>query len=354
MRQFVKSNDASDLVMTVMVWGVLSVLVTRAYLIIAKNPMIGFGQWHFAHVLWGGMLMLIAMILVLAFEGKRVRKYGAILCGIGWGLFVDEIGKYLTRDNNYWFRPAIIFIYISFVCLFLIYRYLERVEVKTSTHLFYAVLNRMEEIVEDDLEINEKKSLQNNLKKLLETTKPGNLQIISEGILMALKKIKAKKDQNRRSFKMFIKDIFNISYDKVFKRNLFTYGLWTFSVYYATEKLIDIVRILMSGEKMALIQKFYQDYNFFGRADVYMIVFKLVFEVIASILFLLGARYFWSKKRVRGIRFFKYGLYVSIFFVSIFRFYFEQFEAVYEVLISVIVLEILNRYRQEIVVNSGK
>lgn len=350
MRQFIKSTEASDLVLTIMMWGVFSVLVTRVYLRVANNPMIGFGQWHFAHVLWGGMLMLIAMILVLAFEGKQMRRYGAALCGIGWGLFIDEIGKYLTLDNNYWFRPAIIFIYISFVVLFLIYRYLEKTEVITNKHLFYSVLNNMEEVIEDDFELKEKIGLQEQLRTIIKTEKSSNLSTLSQGILSGLKYIEAKKDVNRKSMEMFIKDIFNVSYNKVFKRTLFTYGLWVFSVYYALDKLIDVVRILISGQRMEMIQSFYINYDFFGRADVYMIVFKMVFEVIASLLFLGGASYFWSKKRILGIRYFKYGIYVSIFFVSIFTFYFEQFSGLYEVGISMILLAILNTYQKEVTV----
>jgi hypothetical protein len=80
-----------------------------------------------------------------------------------------------------------------------------------------------------------------------------------------------------------------------------------------------------------------------------MIVFEMIFELTAAVLFLAGARYFWSNKRLRGIRFFKYGLYVSIFLVSIFRFYFEQLGGLYEVIISIILLGMVDQYQKELI-----
>jgi hypothetical protein len=109
-----------------LVSAVSAVLVTRLYLSLTGYPRIGSGPLHIAHLLWGGLLMLAALVLLQAFLGKRAKRVAAILGGLGLGLFVDEIGKFVTADNDYFFRPSIALIYILFIALFLVFRAIER------------------------------------------------------------------------------------------------------------------------------------------------------------------------------------------------------------------------------------
>jgi hypothetical protein len=345
----VVKEDASESILTVLIWSVASLLSTRLYLKLMNYPEIGGGTWHVSHAAIGGVIMIIGVILMLVFVGKKMKNISLIIFGMGTGLFIDEIGKYLSKDNNYFFRPAIIVMYVFFVCLFLISRYLKRFLPKDNRAIFYSVLNRMEEVANDDLEKNEKKIIEYKLKEIIKTEKTESIKLMADGMLTTLQKIRAKSDKSVRVWRKQISKIFQISYDKFFRRKLIMIGLWGYSIYYAIDKISDILRISTSQQKMMMIEKFYTDFNFFGKSDVYMIVGQMVFDVIASVLFLLGARYFWSKKRLRGIRFFKYGLYVSLLLGSIFRFYFEQFGAISDLVLGIVILEMLNQYRREIV-----
>jgi hypothetical protein len=109
-----------------LVSAVVAVLVTRLFLSLTGYPRIGGAGLHLAHLLWGGLLMLVAMVLVLSVLGKRAKRWSAVVGGLGFGLFVDELGKFVTADNDYFFRPTIAVIYVLFVLLFLSFRAIER------------------------------------------------------------------------------------------------------------------------------------------------------------------------------------------------------------------------------------
>jgi hypothetical protein len=110
---------------TLLISAVATVLGLRAYLQATGYPQVGGNGLHIAHVLWGGLLMLVGLVLLLSFVGNQARLLGALAGGIGFGLFVDELGKFLTSDNNYFFKPTVGMLYIIFVVLLIVFRALD-------------------------------------------------------------------------------------------------------------------------------------------------------------------------------------------------------------------------------------
>ena len=103
-----------------------TVLVTRGLLAATGYPKVGSGELHIAHVLWGGLLLGVAVVMLLVGMGTQVRTWAALVAGIGFGLFIDEVGKFLTKDVNYFYTPAVAIMYVIFVGAFLIVRWLVR------------------------------------------------------------------------------------------------------------------------------------------------------------------------------------------------------------------------------------
>jgi len=70
--------------------------------------------------------MLASALVLLTYLNRSMMRLGAVLAGVGFGLFIDEVGKFVTADNDYFFRPALSLIYICFALLFLFTRSVRR------------------------------------------------------------------------------------------------------------------------------------------------------------------------------------------------------------------------------------
>jgi hypothetical protein len=125
-RDVARDAEGGSYLQTLLVSAVASLLVTRAYLEATGYPRVGSGNLHIAHMLWGGLLMLAALVLMLALLGRATKRIAAVVGGAGFGLFVDELGKFVTTDNDYFFQPTIALIYVLLVGLFLLFRVVER------------------------------------------------------------------------------------------------------------------------------------------------------------------------------------------------------------------------------------
>jgi hypothetical protein len=123
--------------------------------------------------------MLFAIILLLAYLNRPILQISAVLGGIGFGTFIDELGKFITQDNNYFYQPTPALIYIIFILLFLIFRMFEHNEKLTKKEYLINAFERMEDVVLQDLDIEEKRK---TLKTLHQNAQFGRIQGIQFGI----------------------------------------------------------------------------------------------------------------------------------------------------------------------------
>jgi hypothetical protein len=139
-----------------LVSAVSTVLGIRAYLRLANYPSVGGSRLHIAHMLWGGLLMLAGLVILLGFLGRRPKRWGALIGGIGFGTFIDEIGKFVTRDNDYFYRPAVALIYVTFVLTYVALRSVRTRQTVTEQEYLVNALQEMEEVARKDLQAEER------------------------------------------------------------------------------------------------------------------------------------------------------------------------------------------------------
>jgi hypothetical protein len=117
-----RNTDAPWLIESFFVAAVASFLGIRWFLAVTGYPQLAANGLHIAHMLWGGLLLIVAVLLLVAFLDRTVGYLAAVVAGLGFGTFIDEIGKFVTADNDYFYRPAVALVYAAFVIVFLVAR----------------------------------------------------------------------------------------------------------------------------------------------------------------------------------------------------------------------------------------
>ena len=98
-----------------------TILLTRLYLNLTGFPAIYTEGLHIRHNLWGALFMAIGGVMALLFGGEAILPMIALLLGVGLGLFMDEIGEFLTVNLNYFWPGSYTLMYAAFLILVAIY-----------------------------------------------------------------------------------------------------------------------------------------------------------------------------------------------------------------------------------------
>jgi hypothetical protein len=147
----VKRDNAPKYILTMVVSFAATVVITRFYLELTGYPQIGGGELHIAHLLWGGLALFIASLLPLILANRRAYDWAAELSGVGVGLFIDEVGKFITKTNDYFYPAAAPIIYGVFLLTVLLYFEIRRRAGDSPHTRFYAVLDQLPTVIDQNI-----------------------------------------------------------------------------------------------------------------------------------------------------------------------------------------------------------
>lgn len=308
---------------------VTSLLLVRFYLYLAGYPQIGSGNFHIAHMLWGGLLMLLGIVLMLSFLGAQAQRISALLGGLGFGVFIDEIGKFITSDNNYFYRPAIGIIYAIFVCLYLAFNFLSRDERLNSREYQLNALAELEEAIAHDMDVSEKTKAKELLAKADQNSK------ITKDIGRLLEDIETIPDAPKNRI-----DRFFTATDKLYRR------------FWRQRNSSRFVRIFFVAEAglffIGVIGGFYSNIDeliglFFGEIDYGkgLLVAEFVSSLVAAIIAVKGALVL-KRSRLRAFELFRRATIINLFLTEFFTFTRIQFEALPGFILNVSLLVVIS------------
>ena len=162
-RRPVRREGAERYLLVTLVSFAATVIVTRWFLALTGFPQIGGGDLHIAHALWGGAALFAASILPILLAGRFVYLTSALLAGVGIGLFIDEVGKFISAENDYFYPAAAPIIYATFLIAVLVWLRARRPDDPDPRSQLLTALELFEESVEGDLQRVERDDLRERL-----------------------------------------------------------------------------------------------------------------------------------------------------------------------------------------------
>jgi hypothetical protein len=185
-RRPVKRQGAHDYLLITLLSFAASISLTRLFLELTGYPQIRGGEFHIAHILWGGLFLFVAALLMLIFANRWVYTVGAVLAGIGMGLFIDEVGKFITVAMDYHYPLAAPIVYAFFLLTVLVYLRVRQPPYRSARAELFRSLDAMEEILEHDLDPREREELRERLNYVAAQTDSPELTLLANDLLAFL------------------------------------------------------------------------------------------------------------------------------------------------------------------------
>jgi anti-sigma factor RsiW len=151
-RRPVARDEAAGYLTLLVVAFVVTVTVTRVFLAATGYPRIGGSTFHLAHALWGGLLLVVGVVVELLWANRWALRVAAVCAGIGVGLFIDEVGKFITTRNDYFFPLAAPIVYLAMVILGWIAFRARRRRAPTDRERLYDVLDGLQDLADGRLD----------------------------------------------------------------------------------------------------------------------------------------------------------------------------------------------------------
>jgi hypothetical protein len=306
-----------------------TVAVTRLYLTLTGFPQLGSQTLHIAHLLWGGLLLFISVILIVIFANRRIYTLGAILGGVGVGLFIDEVGKFITRTNDYFFPAAAPIIYTLVLLVVLIYLEVRRPPKNDTRSELYRVFESLHEVLDRDLDPKERAALEASLRNIHSRAEHADFKRLAQDLLYfvnskAVVLVRPKHvgiDRIARRWSTFANHWLSQSRLKaIVVGGVVAVGIWS---------ILDRLTLIPFFASPTSLQREMLSLASAGRltgsTSLYWFLGDIALKGARGLILLIGAGLMIARREKQGLIFSYMGLLFLITVVDLLEFYFDQF-----------------------------
>jgi len=317
---------------------VATVSVVRSFLALTGYPQIGSGTLHIAHVLWGGLILYIAAILPLIYLNPRLHIVGAILSGVGIGLFIDEVGKFITSQYDYFFPAAAPIMYVFFLLVVILVIIIQRPTVVDGRAELVQALEIVREQLYRPLEPVEREHIERDLSKVMEGDPDTLHQDMAKHLLELVRSDPRAAPETRPAWWLRLTKRLEQWLSERRLSWLLGVGMLMLSLVTLKNPVqVWLEQIMPNSALVAFL------HSHAGRqiapADAPVLFnTRLVLEIFAGLLLLISVGLLAAGKKRLACNLGYFSLLVSLVVLDMLLFYFEQFSTVAIVLLQFVVL----------------
>lgn len=327
----VRRHRAENYILTSLIAFAVTVIITRLFLELTGYPQIGNSVLHIAHALWGGLLLIIAAYLPLAYANRWALQGSASLSGVGIGLFIDEVGKFITQTNDYFFPPAMPLIYGFILLITLVYFYFRRSRHENPRQALYSTLDGLKDALDGNLDAAKAARIETHLAVAMRSDQE-EIQLLASALNAYLRQGKGLLTAAKPGF---------------WKRASF--WLEAVGIRLGRRRHRMIISITLLG--WVILVTSYIIIIFQGGSNLDPQVHQwriplIVIQSMVGILMVVAVISWLSKQEVQGITFGLSGFLISLVALQLLYFYISQFLAITVTLLQVAILQVLVAYRR--------
>lgn len=349
-RQPALRREVDGLLLLTLVSFGLSVSLVRLFLYLTGYPQLGGGELHIAHVLWGGLFLFMACLVVLIFTNRGALIWCAVLGGVGMGFFIDEVGKFITASNDYFFPSAAPIIYVVFLLTVMVFLRLRRVRRDDSRTLLFSVLTDLEEILDRDLSEPERQDLLARLENVgAQADCAPDSKKLAEALTAFLKSPDLQIVHHRQSLEEKLEARLERWEDRWLTRKMMRWILAGLLLVWTGWAFLEPVKFLihlLSPNQLQNLAAELSSHNLINNPiGLTWFEVRIMLEGLTGLLSLAAAVLLVLKKDRAAVRVAIVVMVVLLALINLLLFYFEQFSTIFQAIYQLLLLLLLNRYR---------